>query len=420
LPSAAVDPVLSVVMPTRNQAAFIERSVASVLAQSQDLDGHLELVVADGASTDGTCEILAGLAARYPGQLSWRSEPDRGPADAVNRAVARARAPVIGWLNSDDLYAPGAAARALERLQREPELVMVYGEAEHIDANDRPIGRYPTLPPDEIERAWADGCALCQPTAFFRREVFARLGGLDESLRTAFDFDLWLRLFKAYPGHIGHVSALQARSRLHAGAITMRMRESVAMECIALIHRHVGPAPVHWLLTFADELLRDCPFEIEADAARARLLALAEQARHQLAPGGADEFRSRLEQHAGWRIARPAWAADVSADGWAHRELAIRLRQPDRPYRRLRLRGRHASPRGGPLQLALSTSSQGFVYRHRVPRNGPFEFTVTLPETEPRVTFTLQSDPCFVPRDVSAGSTDSRALAFLIESIDFA
>lgn len=407
-------------MPTRNQAAFIERSVASVLAQSDGLDGPLELVIADGGSTDGTPALLERLAQAHPGVLRWHSAPDHGPADAVNKAVAMARAPIVGWLNSDDLYAPGAAARAVAALQAHPDWVMVYGEAEHIDADCRPLGRYPTLPPAEIEAAWADGCAICQPTAFFRRDAFTRLGGLDDSLRTAFDFDLWLRLFKTHPGRIGYLSALQARSRLHAGAITMRMREHVAMECIALIRRHVGPAPVHWLLTFADELLRDCPFQIEVDAARAHLLALADQVRDQLVPGGADEFRSRLGQHAGWRIARPGWVADVSADGWAPQDLAIRLRQPDRPYRRLRLRGRHASPRGGALQLALAMPSQGRVHRHRVPRNGPFEFTTTLPDTGPLAAFTLHSEPCFVPRDVSPGSTDGRTLAFLVESIDFA
>ncbi len=183
-------------MPTRNHVDFIAQAIASVVAQG--IDG-LELIVQDGASTDGTQALLAEMAEQHAG-LHWLSEPDAGPAEAVNRAIARARAPVIGWLNSDDLYTPGAIARALDHLGRHPDHVMVYGEGEHIDASGRVIGRYPTRGPQTPLEAWADGCHICQPTAFFRREAFDALGGLDTTLRTAFDYDFWLRLLKRYSG----------------------------------------------------------------------------------------------------------------------------------------------------------------------------------------------------------------------------
>jgi glycosyltransferase involved in cell wall biosynthesis len=99
-------PVLSVVMPSLNQRAFIGEAVRSVMAQA--IDG-LELVVQDGGSLDGTLDELAALSAEFAGRLRWASAPDAGPAEAIHRAVLAARAPVVGWLNSDDLYTPGAS-----------------------------------------------------------------------------------------------------------------------------------------------------------------------------------------------------------------------------------------------------------------------------------------------------------------------
>jgi glycosyltransferase involved in cell wall biosynthesis len=194
--TAAERPAVSIVMPTLNQAGFIAESVDSVMAQGVD---GLELVVSDGGSTDGTLSELAGLAARYPGRLRWTSGPDAGPADAVNAAVARAAAPIVGWLNSDDLYAPGAVRRALEHFAAHPDDVMVYGEADHVDEHGARIERYPSRGPETPMSEYADGCHVCQPSAFFRREAFDALGGLDTRLRAAFDYDFWLRLSREGP-----------------------------------------------------------------------------------------------------------------------------------------------------------------------------------------------------------------------------
>ena len=280
-PPAAACPPLSVVMPTLDQAAFLREAVASVLAQG--IPG-LELVVQDGGSRDGTQAILAELAAAHPGVVHWVSEPDDGPADAVNKALARARGTIVGWLNSDDLYAPGAAARALQAFADRPEQVMVYGEGEHVDVGGRFIARYPTRGTDTPLAAWADGCHICQPTAFFRREVPATIGTLDTTLRTAFDYDFWLRLLKACPGRIGFVPEVQARTRLHAGAITLRLRERVALEGVQVIHRHIGPAPAHWLLTHFDELMRELPSG-SAEAPGLHMLRLVQRAEPSLSYG---------------------------------------------------------------------------------------------------------------------------------------
>ena len=405
---------VSVVMPTLNQAAFIAESVSSVMSQGVE---SLELVVADGGSTDGTLGILAALAAEHPGRLRWTSAPDGGPAQAVNAAVARARGAIVGWLNSDDLYTPGAVPRALQAFARQPDAVMVYGEAEHVDAQGRRIGAYPTLGPAAPLAAWADGCHLCQPSAFFRRDTFAALDGLDPSLRAAFDYEFWLRLFKAHPGRIGHVPQVQAKSRLHAGAITLRFRERVALEGMQVVHRHLGPAPVHWLLTHFAELQVEHPFEAETIDLVAHLHRLVQQSADWLAADSMQALVAHIQQHRALQLARPGFFAPLHADGWATPTLDLRLRQPQRPYTHLRLSCRHASPRGGRLKLDVITPDGEVL--HLEPRRGPFEISLPLQEQRPqaRQIFRVICQTPFVPAQCEAGSGDGRSLAFLVDGV---
>jgi glycosyltransferase involved in cell wall biosynthesis len=130
-------PLVSVVMPTLQQAAFIEASIDSVLSQSY---ANIELIVADGGSADGTQEILRNRAAQDH-RLRWFSEKDNGPAQALNRALKKVRGTIIGWLNSDDLYTPHAIDHAVAALVRHPKWMMLYGEAEHVDVAGKVINR---------------------------------------------------------------------------------------------------------------------------------------------------------------------------------------------------------------------------------------------------------------------------------------
>ena len=407
-------------MPTRNQAPFIRAAIASVLAQADPLPaGALELVVADGASSDGTPEILAALAAQHPGVIHWVSEPDRGPADAVNKAVARARGAVVGWLNSDDLYAPGAAARAQQALQARPELVMVYGEGDHVDIDGRFLEHYPTRGPGTPLSEWADGCHICQPTAFFRREAFTALGGLDRTLRVAFDYEFWLRLFKAYPERVGFVHQVQALSRLHEAGITLSMREQVALEAVAVIHRHLGPAPAHWMLTCVDEVVAAHPFHRTPIDIHAHLQALVEKATPHLQPGGADRVRDHIASHRALQLATDRFACTASADGWMAQDSEVRLWQGKPPVRLIRLHCRHVSPLGGALWLDIA-APDGERLMLEVVRPGPFvmELPVTDPRDDAHLVFHVHTRNAFVPAEVEPGSTDRRRLAFIVDHVE--
>lgn len=244
-------PLVSVVMPSMNQPEFIDEAITSVLSQDYP---NIELIVADGGSRRDTLDILTHRQ-QHDRRLRYFSRPDRGPAHALNDAMAAVRGTVIGWLNSDDLYAPGAISRAMAILADQPRLLMVYGQGQHVDEHGDPIGLYPTLPPSTPVIRFSEGCFICQPTIFFRRSARVMLGTLDENLKTAFDFEYWLRAFCAFPDRIGFVDEVQAKSRLHDGCITMRLRRTVALEGMEVLARHLGSAPKEWLLTYADELL---------------------------------------------------------------------------------------------------------------------------------------------------------------------
>ena len=244
-------PLVTVVMPTLNQADFINAAIDSVLGQDYPA---IELIVADGGSTDGTLELLKSRQAT-DSRLRWFSQQDEGPAEAINNALSKARGTIIGWLNSDDLYAAGAVSRAVNCMQLDGGLLMVYGQGQHVDGEGQYLSDYPTLPPSTSVKQFSEGCFICQPPVFFKRTMPLLLGQLDESLKTAFDFDFWLRAFIAFQARIGFVNEVQAYSRLHEDCITLRMRRTVALEGMQLLAKYLGYAPKEWLLTYVEELL---------------------------------------------------------------------------------------------------------------------------------------------------------------------
>jgi glycosyltransferase involved in cell wall biosynthesis len=238
---------ISIIMPSFNQGFLIEDSINSIFSQN-----HLssELIVMDGGSSDGTIELLESLSIKHgednPQSFRWASEEDSGPANAVNKGISLARGSIIGWLNSDDLYTPGSISKAIAMFEQNPRLMMVYGHGENIDVNGNLIGLYPTLPPSTPVEQFANGCFISQPTVFFKKSMWKLLGGLDESLKTAFDLDLWLRAFKAFPDRIGFVDAVQAQTRIHPDTITSRMKDLAKKEGYEVLRKHLGFAPSEW------------------------------------------------------------------------------------------------------------------------------------------------------------------------------
>lgn len=408
-------PLVSIVMPSFNQEHFIEAAVRSVLEQDYP---SLELIIADGGSTDGTLQCLEGLLAHFGNRLRWISEPDSGPANAINKALGMVRGAIIGWLNSDDLYAPGAVRAAVHCLTTRPETLMVYGEGEHIDENGKRLGRYPTLPPSASPEVFQKGCFICQPTVFLRLEVLQRVGFLDESLKTAFDFELWLRIFQQFPERIALLDQVLASSRIHAACITSQQRRLIAMENIRVLSKYFGHAQPHWLLTYAEELCQNYPFGAESGDMQALVHEALSEAAGYIEAHDLAQLKETLAQDARFRLAVPGIFAAVYSDGWAPPTLAIRLRGTGGKH--LLLHCEHRWPVFQPIRLEI-TGSWGSVFSMTVEKPGPFTIAMTVPD---RYAFTrsfivIKSENSFVPQQVEAHSTDTRHLVFKVSGVEF-
>ena len=113
-------------------------------------------------------------------------------ADALNQALRKANSEWIGWLNADDLYAPGCLNRALKALDQQPHWQMIYGHGQHVDAHGNFLELYPSQPPSIGAQGFQQGCFICQPTVLLHKQLLEQVGGWDPSWRCAFDVDLWL------------------------------------------------------------------------------------------------------------------------------------------------------------------------------------------------------------------------------------
>ena len=407
---------VSVVMPSMNQARFIGQAIDSILQQDYS---DVELIVVDGGSSDGTLGVLESRLARFGKRLRWVSEPDSGAANAINKALRMADGEVIGWLNSDDLYAPGVIAHAVQRFADAPHLMMLYGEGEHVDAQGASLGRYPTRPPSASIQAFHDGCYICQPTVFLRRTVLDEVGLLDEGLRTAFDFEYWLRVFKRFPEGIAHVERVHAFSRLHDDCITMRMRRTVAVEGMQILARHVGPPRPHWVETYLNELCTVYPFDDRVPDLPAEFSCILEEVREFLTPEGYARLSEAYERDARLRLTLPGVYASVSSDGWAQQTLALRIRKTSSTPGILRLGCVNASPLKKPLVLRTLTSS-GEEDVRTVDALGAFHLDFDLQQLAgSQSTILVTTAPTFVPAQVEKASRDTRALAFRIEHMKF-
>lgn len=246
--------VTTVVTPSYNQGRFIEETIKSVISQEGDF--FIEYLVMDGGSTDETVEILKRYETlikegKWPVrcrgiEYRWVSEKDNGQADAVNKGFRLARGEILGWLNSDDTYLPGAVGKAVEYLSEHDDVDMVYGEGYHTMEDGTVKEQYSTKPFD-IKKL-ADNCFICQPTVFLRRRVVDEVGLLDTGLHFCMDYDYWIRIGKRLK--VGFLPEHLATSRMYAENKTMSQRLDACTEAVMMLKRHYGMVPSSWLFAY--------------------------------------------------------------------------------------------------------------------------------------------------------------------------
>lgn len=200
--------LVSVVINSFNQAAFLEQTILSVLTQDYP---HLEVILVDGGSTDGSLEIIQRYAERF---AWWVSEKDSGQAEGINKGLERAQGSLVAWLNSDDTYLPGAVSKAAASFQQFPSAALIYGDVMAVDVQGNPIHQMHTGNWQLVDLM--EFHILNQPAVFMNGAVLRRVGGLDRNFHYLLDHQLWLRL--AVSGQMMHIAENWATGRFHAGA----------------------------------------------------------------------------------------------------------------------------------------------------------------------------------------------------------
>lgn len=200
--------LVSIVTPSYNQAAYLEQTIRSVLEQDYP---RIEYIVVDGASTDGSVEVIKKYESKF---AYWVSEKDRGQADAINKGFACATGEIIAWLNSDDYYLQGTVSAAVKVFEENPDVVLVYGNMLAVDEHGKTFNTlsYKQLTIEDL---------LCfqiigQPAVFMRHSALQKTDGLDLGFHFLLDHLLWLQIAKH--GQVLHVNQVWAAARYHAEA----------------------------------------------------------------------------------------------------------------------------------------------------------------------------------------------------------
>ena len=254
-------PKISVVVPSFNQARYLELTLRSIL--DQDYPG-LELIVIDGGSRDESAEIIR----RYENRIQfWCSEPDGGQTQGILKGMTHATGEILCFLNSDDLFEPGALEEAGAFFATHPEVDVVFGDALWIDAEGNALRRQKEIPFNRFLWLYTYNYIPGMST-FWRRSIYDRAGGFDPAYQLAFDADLWIRFSEL--GKIEHVARQWSRMRFYPEQKNRRLRQESNDEEKRIRTRYFRNQAVpatYWLrrklalsLRFAWKLLTGCYF----------------------------------------------------------------------------------------------------------------------------------------------------------------
>lgn len=433
-------PLISVVTPSFNQKDYIEETIQSVLTQDYP---NWEHIVVDGGSTDGTLDVLG----RYR-HLRWISEKDRGQGDAVNKGFRMARGEILGWLNSDDTYRPGALSIAARELDQSHGRHIVMGRCEFTDENGKATGIFHPCAYSGRKRliqVWK-GHSIPQPSVFFRREVLERCGDIDVSLHYALDYDLFLRFAEHYWFHT--VDEVFSTYRLQPESKTVQISEEEHLEkSVVVSRRYWGPRylPSYWYFARSHRA-SIAPVRFRANQLWNR--GLQAYTRQRFAASAANillatvlfppllwrrgqypllEFmsttlgRERAKRLSQWAGGRPPVTLDgsVFADGWVSDFTVIRCAS-NGSATHVEVSGEAVLSHflNAPLRIRAEVNGRT-IGEHVVQKSGSFTACFELPpevRSKRSVDVRIEPDKTFVPWELGLGA-DRRRLSFLLRNV---
>lgn len=235
-------PTISIIIPTYNSATYIERTLRSVLAQTfiqsrQDW----ELLIIDDGSTDSTAEIIAPyiLPGAFKDNIRYiKNERNLGISKTRNRGLSEARGKYIAMIDSDDIWLdPKKLELQAGRLNQDDKLGLISTWMVTIDENDNKLGRIKFDTDDKNIRAkLLYKYQITQSSVMFRKQAAAEVGNYDESLATAEDYDLWLKIGVHYKFAI--LDSFALGYRVHQKSISKKRKVRIALDGLAVVMRH--------------------------------------------------------------------------------------------------------------------------------------------------------------------------------------
>lgn len=233
-------PKVSIITPSYNQGKFIEETIQSVISQDYP---NIEYIIIDGGSTDNTIEIIR----RYEDKIAfWISENDGGQAHAINKGLQIATGDLMAWLNSDDTYEPGAIKLVVNEAKKLESPFILTGYSTFFDQNGiiwkpksiaEPKGILKEYSQDELLRFWKS--SLSQPSTFWSKETFEKLGTLNNDLYFALDLDYWLRGIQNNVQFYLLPIAL-SKFRYHSSSKTLKDQKRLISEVKDLSNAYLG------------------------------------------------------------------------------------------------------------------------------------------------------------------------------------
>jgi glycosyltransferase involved in cell wall biosynthesis len=228
------EPLVSIVTTSYQHAPYLEETLRSVLDQDYP---RIEYLVVDDGSTDGSVEIVR----RYADRLAWsRCQENEGQARALNRAFSHATGDVMGFLSSDDTLLPGAVSRMVAELERDPELLLVYGAATWTNERSEPVGTLVAGEWDAAAFARTGNQPVPQPASLWTRRAWELAGPFDPHSWSLFDTEFYLRLAAA--GRAARIDEPLATFRIHPLRKSNSRFEEMAAECVRFADGFYGGA----------------------------------------------------------------------------------------------------------------------------------------------------------------------------------
>lgn len=223
-------PTFSIVTPSYNQGDFLGRTIESVISQAGNF--YIEYFIADGGSSDNSVEVIKSYAKKLESEnfkpkcagikFDWWSKKDKGQSDAINQGFTKATGDYIAWLNSDDMYKPGAMKEAAEAFQKYPDAGLIYTNWVDVNEDDEEIEFHKVIPFD-LDFEINVGNILPQPASFMNKKALDEVGLLNLKYNYAMDYDLWIRIGKKFP--IYYVDSCWASFRLHEESKTVSLTD---------------------------------------------------------------------------------------------------------------------------------------------------------------------------------------------------